>query len=109
MKLWLYCDGDGRLQGMNPNDMAGNTGWIEAADASALGENPMHASLHDARGIAMYTAHDGVVKKRTQEEMDAEYIEPEARKSESERLDDVEAQVAMHTECIMEMSEVVYA
>ena len=109
MKLWLYCDEKNRLQGMNPNDMRGNTGWIEAVDASILGENPMRAQLHDSRGIARYKAPGGVVTERSQEEMDAEYVEPEARKSDSERLDDVEAQVAMHTDCILEMSEAVYA
>lgn len=109
MKLWLYCDGENRLLGMNPNNMTGNTGWIEAVDASILGENPMSAQLSDSRGIAKYTAAGGVVTARTQEEMDADYIEPETRKSDSERLDDVEAQVAMHTECILEMSEAVYA
>lgn len=109
MKLWLYCDGENRLQGMNPNNMTGNTGWIMAVDASILGEKPMSAPLHDSRGVAKYTAAGGVVTARTQEEMDADYIEPETRKSDSERLDDVEAQVAMHTECILEMSEAVYA
>ena len=76
MKLWLYCDKESRLQGMNPNDMRGNTGWIEAVDASILGENPMSAQLHDSRGIAKYTAAGGVVTARSQEEMDAEYVPP---------------------------------
>lgn len=76
MKLWLYCDEKNRLQGMNPNDMRGNTGWIEAVDASILGENPMRAQLHDSRGIARYKAPGGVVTARSQEEMDAEYNPP---------------------------------
>lgn len=77
MKLWLYCDGEGRLQGMNPNNMTGNTGWIEAVDASVLGEKPMSVPLHDSRGIARYKGVGGIVTARTQEEMDADYVEPE--------------------------------
>lgn len=31
--MWIYLDNDNRVQGYNPNNMAGNTGWVEAAEA----------------------------------------------------------------------------
>ena len=26
--MWIYVDNDNRVQGYNPNDMEGNTGWV---------------------------------------------------------------------------------
>lgn len=30
--MWIYIDNDNRVQGWNPNDMEGNTGWVFAAE-----------------------------------------------------------------------------
>lgn len=109
MKLWLYTDDDGRLQGMNPNDMSGNTGWQEAVDASLLGDDPMSKPVTDERGIALYRVAQGVVMARTQEEMDADYIPSDPQPTPDERMAALEAQNEMLTECLLEMSALVYA
>lgn len=108
MKLWLYTDDDGRLLGMNPNDMTGNTGWQEAVDASLLGDDPMSKPITDARGIAIFSVADGIVAARTQEEIDADYNPPEPQPTPDERMTTLEKQSEMLTECILEMSEIVY-
>lgn len=109
MKLWLCTDEDGRLLGLNPHDMTGNTGWQEAVDASVLDDDPMLTSLTDARGIACYKVSEGVVYTRMAEEMNADYTEPEEMKTENERIAKLEETDAMLTECLLEMSELVYA
>lgn len=31
--MWIYVDSGNRVQALNPNDMAGNTGWVFASEA----------------------------------------------------------------------------
>lgn len=31
--MWIYIDNDSRVQGYNPNNMEGNTGWVFASEA----------------------------------------------------------------------------
>ena len=31
--MWIYLDNDNRVQGYNPNNMDGNTGWVFASEA----------------------------------------------------------------------------
>lgn len=30
--MWIYIDNDNRVQGYNPNNMDGNTGWVLATE-----------------------------------------------------------------------------
>lgn len=68
------------------------TGW-EAID-QGYGDKYHHAQnnyfekpICDERGIGRYKKENGVVIERTQEEMDAEWIEPEKEPTLEEKLD----------------------
>lgn len=66
--------------------------------------------IYDDRGIKRYKLEDGQPVERTQEEMDAEYAaRPAPPPSDKERIAQLEEQNAMLTECLLEMSEIVYA
>lgn len=87
--MWIYVDNDNRVQGYNPNNMNGNTGWVETA-------SDVPNVLFDDRDIAMYrydTAKDAIIQ-RTQEEMEADYEEPTSTPGDSERIDALEQQIA---------------
>ena len=65
--------------------------------------------IMDERGIYRYKLVDGKPVERTQEEMDADYVEPEPKPSTDERVAQLEAQNETLLECLLEMSEIVYA
>ena len=60
-------------------------------------------------GIYRYKLVEGKPVERTQEEMDADYVEPEVKQSTDERIEQLEAQNEVLLECLLEMSEIVYA
>ena len=79
-------------------DMSGNTGWSEiAGDAD-------NYNVRDERGLPHYKLVDGQLVE------DSSYPEPEPSSyvSELERLHTLENENDMLTECILEMSEIVY-
>ena len=64
--------------------------------------------LRDARRICRYKLVDGAVVERTQEEMDADYVPTVQAHTAEDRIAELEAQNAMLTECILELSELMY-
>ena len=90
------------------------TGWTEID--SGYGDKYHHAQgnyfpqpIMDERGICRYKLVDGKPVERTASEMDADYVEPEPKPSTEERVAQLEAQNETLLECLLEMSEIVYA
>ena len=90
------------------------TGWAEID--SGYGDKYHHAQgnyfpkpIIDERGIYRYKLVDGKPVERTASEMDADYMEPEPKPSTDERVAQLEAQNETLLECLLEMSEIVYA
>lgn len=61
----ICIDGDGRIVGLNPHDLSGNTGWLTTADV-------ISEPLTETHGIPLYKYVDGHVAARTQEEIDTD-------------------------------------
>ena len=75
--------------------LSDTTGWTEID--SGYGDKYHHAQgnyfdkpLCDERGIYRYKLVDGAVVERTQEEMDADYVEPEVKPTTEQRVDMLE-------------------
>lgn len=94
--------------------LADTAGWTEID--SGYGDKYHHAQgnyfpqpIMDERGICRYKLAEGKPEERTQEEMDADYVVPEPKPSTDERVAQLEAQNETLLECLLEMSEIVYA
>lgn len=78
--------------------LADTSGWILIDEGSgdrfylAQG-NYFGKHIRDDRGIWRYKLEDGKAVERTQEEMDADYIEPEVRPTQDQRIEDIEAAI----------------
>lgn len=113
--VYVKVDESNRITAINSSEfLADVTGWTEID--SGYGDKYHHAQgnyfdkpLCDERGIYRYKLVEGKPVERTQEEMDADYVEPEVKQSTDERIEQLEQQNAMLTECLLEMSEIVYA
>lgn len=81
--------------------LADATGWVQIDEGSgdryylAQG-NYFPKPIMDERGIFRYKLEDGVPVERTQEEMDADYAEPEPKPTQEERITALEAQLASY-------------
>lgn len=104
------------------------TGWTEID--SGYGDRYHHAQgnyfdkpLYDERGICRYKLVNGRPVERTQEEMDADYVPPEVKPTDAERISQLESEKKLLTaqvqalsdrndfmeDCIAEMATIVYA
>ena len=104
------------------------TGWTEID--SGYGDKYHHAQgnyfdkpLCDERGICRYKLVNGRPVERTQEEMDADYVPPEVKPTDTERILQLESEKKLLTaqiqalsdrndfmeDCIAEMATIVYA
>lgn len=114
-KVFAKVDAAGRITAINSSSFLIDTsGWVEID--SGAGDRFHHAqgnylplSIMDDRGIYRYKLLDGNVVERTQEEMDADYVEPEVQPTDAERIAALEEQNSMLMECLLEMSEIIYA
>lgn len=107
-KVYVKTDENGRITAVNSSAFLSSLeGWQEID--SGFGDRYHHAqgnyfekSLYDERGICRYKLVNNMSVERTQEEMDADYIEP---KQVPSQLDIIEAQVtytAMMTDTLLE-------
>lgn len=62
---WIYTDNNGNVLGTNPNDMSGNTGWVQT-------DTMIPEPLMDGRGIPLYKFDVATIVPRTQEDIDAD-------------------------------------
>ncbi|MCI6267411.1 MAG: hypothetical protein MR637_02120 [Clostridiales bacterium] len=113
--VYIRVGDAGRITAVNSSAfLPDTTGWEEID--SGYGDKYHHAQgnylpgpLYNERGICRYKLVDGKPVERTQEEMDADYVEPEPKPSTDERVAQLEAQNEALLECLLEMSEIVYA
>lgn len=77
------------------------TDWVQID--SGYGDKYHHAQgnyfplpIVDMRGIYRYKLVDGAAVERTQEEMDADYVEPTPTPSDAERITAIENQLAAY-------------
>lgn len=85
--------------------------------------NYLPGPLYDERGICRYKLVNGRPVERTQEEMDADYVPPEVKPTDAERISQLESEKKLLTaqvqalsdrndfmeDCIAEMATIVYA
>ena len=113
--VYAKTDAENRITAINSSAFLPNTtGFVEID--SGYGDKYHHAQgnyfllpIIDERGTYRYKLVDGKPVERTQEEMDADYVEPEAQPPTDERVAKLEAQNETLLECLLEMSEIVYA
>ena len=77
------------------------SGWVQID--SGYGDKYHHAQgnyfdkpLYDERGIYRYKLVNGRPVERTQEEMDADYVPPEVKPTDAERISELEAKLAAY-------------
>ena len=113
--VYVKPDEAGRITAINSSAFLSDTdGWVKIDHG--VSDKFHHAQgnyfpkpIMDERGIYRYKLVDGKPVERTQEEMDADYVEPEPKPSTDERVAQLEAQNETLLECLLEMSEIVYA
>lgn len=113
-QVYVQTDETGRVLAIGSSAFLRDvTGWVLIDDGS--GDRYLHAQgnylplpILDERGVCRYKLVDGAVVERSAEEMDADYTEPDTQGGMEVRLATLEEQNAMLTECLLEMSELVY-
>ena len=127
--VYAKVDESNRITAINSSAfLADVTGWTEID--SGYGDKYHHAQgnyfdkpLYDERGICRYKLVDGKPVERTQEEMDADYVPPEVKPTDAERISQLESEKKLLTaqvqalsdrndfmeDCIAEMATIVYA
>lgn len=127
--VYVKVDESNRVTSINSSAfLADVTGWTEID--SGYGDKYHHAQgnyfdkpLCDERGIYRYKMVDDKPVERTQEEMDADYVPPEVKPTDAERISQLESEKKLLTaqvqalsdrndfmeDCIAEMATIVYA
>ena len=127
--VYVKVDESNRITAINSSEFLTDvTGWTEID--SGYGDKYHHAQgnyfdkpLCDERGICRYKLVDGKPVERTQEEMDADYVPPEVKPTDEERILQLESEKKLLTaqvqalsdrndfmeDCIAEMATIVYA
>ena len=127
--VYVKVDESNRVTSINSSAfLADVTGWTEID--SGYGDKYHHAQgnyfdkpLCDDRGIYRYKLVNGKPVERTQEEMDADYVPPEVKPTDAERISQLESEKKLLTaqvqalsdrndfmeDCIAEMATIVYA
>ena len=131
-KVYVLPDADGRITRIDGGITVGNirdfTGWVLIDEGTGdrynlCQGNYLPGPLMDDRGIYRYKLVDGKPVERTQEEMDADYVPPEVKPTDAERILQLESEKKLLTaqvqalsdrndfmeDCIAEMATIVYA
>ena len=127
--VYIRVDDADRVVAVNSSAFLQDTdGWVQID--SGHGDRYHHAQgnyfdkpLCDERGIYRYKLVNGKPVERTQEEMDADYVPPEVKPTDAERISQLESEKKLLTaqvqalsdrndfmeDCIAEMATIVYA
>lgn len=127
--IYVKVDEFNRVTSINSSEFLTDvTGWTEID--SGFGDKYHHAQgnylpgpLYKDLGICRYKLVDGKPVERTQEEMDADYVPPEVKPTDTERILQLESEKKLLTaqvqalsdrndfmeDCIAEMATIVYA
>lgn len=92
MTVSICIDGVGRVTGVHPADLTGNTGWLSVpeealTERTGLGVEALAGTLEDENGVPRYAYRDGYVEARTAEEIAADTPEPVPTPAEQWRAD----------------------
>lgn len=88
------------------NDMTGNTGW-QRMPMGKLGLC-MDDDLTDEHGACLYRLEDGVAVLRPEEERRQDWPDEASETEAEDQTTALLERVDMLTECLLEMSEIVY-
>lgn len=127
--VYVRTDDAERITAINSSAfLTDTTGWVQID--SGYGDKYHHAQgnyfdkpLYDERGICRYKLVNGRPVERTHEEMDADYVPPEVKPTDEERILQLESEKKLLTaqvqalsdrndfmeDCIAEMATIVYA
>ena len=127
--VYVKPDEAGRITAINSSAFLSDTdGWVKIDHG--VSDKFHHAQgnyfpkpIMDERGIYRYKLVDGKPVERTQEEMDADYVPPEVKPTDAERISQLESEKKLLTaqlqalsdrndfveDCIAEMATIVYA
>ena len=127
--VYAKPDDANRITAVNSSAFLRDTDGWEEIDRG-YGDKYHHAQgnyfsqpIIDNRGIYRYKLVDGKPVDRTQEEMDADYVPPEVKPTDAERISQLESEKKLLTaqvqalsdrndfmeDCIAEMATIVYA
>lgn len=113
--VYVRTDAQGRVTAINSDAfLSDTTGWVKVDEGA--GTRYMHAQgnylprmIVDERGVYRYKLADGGIVERSAAEMDEDAKSIVVPPSQEDRLAALEAQNAILTECLLEMSGIVYA
>lgn len=131
-KVYVLPDAEGRITridgGYTLSNIKDFTDWVLIDEGNGDRYNLCQGNyfdepLCDERGIYCYKLVDGKPVERTQEEMDADYVPPEIKPTDAERILQLESEKKLLTaqvqalsdrndfmeDCIAEMATIVYA
>ena len=131
-KVYVLPDADGRITridgGITVSNILDFTGWVLIDEGTGdrynlCQGNYLPGPLTDERGVYRYKLVDGKPVERTQEEMDADYVPPEVKPTDAERILQLESEKKLLTaqvqalsdrndfmeDCVAEMATIVYA
>lgn len=131
-KVYVLPDADGRITridgGYTLSNIKDFTEWVLIDEGNGDKYNLCQGNyfdkpLYDERGICRYKLVNGRPVERTQEEMDADYVPPEVKPTDTERILQLESEKKLLTaqvqalsdrndfmeDCIAEMATIVYA
>ena len=92
MQVFIVMGENNRITGINPNDMSGNSGWLETTDTAltthiGVDYDEMFSRLSEEHGVALYKFVNGYGENRTAEEIAADIAAiPAPQPSETEQL-----------------------
>ena len=131
-KVYVLPDADGRITridgGYTLSNIKDFTEWVLIDEGNGDKYNLCQGNyfdkpLYDERGICRYKLVNGRPVERTQEEMDTDYVPPEVKPTDAERILQLESEEKLLTaqvqalsdrndfmeDCIAEMATIVYA
>ena len=131
-KVYVLTDAEGRITcidgGYTLSNIKDFTDWVLIDEGygdkyNLCQGNYLPGPLTDERGIYRYKLVDGKPVERTQEEMDTDYVPPEVKPTDAERISQLESEKKLLTaqvqalsdrndfmeDCIAEMATIVYA
>ena len=96
MQVFIVMGENNRITGINPNDMSGNSGWLETIDIAltthiGVDYDEMFSRLSEEHGVALYKFVNGYGENRTAEEIAADIAAiPAPQPTDAERIADLE-------------------
>lgn len=106
-KVYVQTDGENRVISINSSAFVGGEGWVQIDEGytdkyhHAQG-NYFPQPIIDERGIYRYKLVEGKPIERTQEEMDADYVPPEAVPTQLDRIEAQALYTALMTDTLIE-------